>query len=74
MDSAERTGTVDFSTTILSDFAISAILRAHNSQFFMFAALPAPNPEVLVGVLTLTKIMSASRIASSIPVEKKRFL
>jgi len=40
----------------------------------IFAALPAPNPEVFVGVLTLTKIISASRIASSMPVEKNKFL
>ena len=74
IDSAVRTGTVDFSTTILSDFAISAIFLAHNSQFLIFAALPAPIPLVLVGVFTLTKMMSASKRAASISVEKKRFL
>lgn len=36
--------------------------------------LPAPSPVVLVGVLTLTKMMSASRMALSISVEKNRFL
>jgi len=61
-------------TTILSEVATSAILRAHNSQFFMFAALPAPTPVVLVGVLTLTKIISDSAIDASTAVEKNRFL
>eukprot|EP00968_Pinguiococcus_pyrenoidosus_P016774 scaffold1637_cov253-Pinguiococcus_pyrenoidosus.AAC.14 len=41
---AVRTGTVDFSTTILSLRATSAIFRAQSSQFLMFAALPAPMP------------------------------
>jgi hypothetical protein len=68
------TGTVDFSTTILSDVATSAILRAHNSQFLIFAARPEPIPDVLVGVFTLTKIISASTIAASISVEKNKFL
>mmetsp|Transcript_2147 Transcript_2147/g.3966 ORF Transcript_2147/g.3966 Transcript_2147/m.3966 type:complete len:302 (-) Transcript_2147:241-1146(-) len=66
------TGTVDFSTTILSDCATSAILRAHSSQFLMFAARPAPMPDVFVGVFTDTKIMSAAWISASISVEKNR--
>lgn len=53
MESAVRTGTVDFSTTILPLLATAAIWRAHSSQFLMLAARPAPMPEVLVGVLTL---------------------
>jgi hypothetical protein len=40
----------------------------------MLAALPAPMPVIFVGVFTLMKMMSASRIASSMLVEKKRFL
>jgi hypothetical protein len=60
-------------TTILSPVAISAIFLAHNSQFLILAALPLPIPEILVGVLTETKMISASRIALSISVEKKRF-
>eukprot|EP00968_Pinguiococcus_pyrenoidosus_P027468 scaffold7381_cov310-Pinguiococcus_pyrenoidosus.AAC.14 len=47
-----RTGTVDFSTTILSQLATSAILRAQSSQFLMLAARPAPMPCVFVGVFT----------------------
>ena len=74
IDSAVRTGTVDFSTTILSDRATSAILRAHNSQFLIFAARPAPIPVVLVGVFTLTKIISDSWIIASTAVEKNKFL
>jgi hypothetical protein len=72
--SAVRTGTVLFSTTILSFSATSAILRAQSSQFLIFAARPAPMPEVFVGVFTDTKIISASRMAESISVEKNRFL
>ena len=34
--------------------------RAQSSQFLTFAALPAPIPEVFVGVLTEMKMMSAS--------------
>ncbi len=74
MDSAVRTGTVDFSTTILSEVATSAILRAQSSQFLMLAARPAPIPVTLVGVLTETKMISASRMVASMSVEKKRFL
>jgi hypothetical protein len=40
----------------------------------MLAARPAPTPLVLVGVLTLTKIISASAIAALISVEKNKFL
>ena len=50
----------------------SAILRAHSSQFLMLAALPAPMPCVLVGVLTEMKTMSALLISSSMLVEKNR--
>ena len=64
--SAVRTGTVDFSTTILFEVAISAILRAHNSQFLILAALPAPIPAIFVGVLTEIKIISAASISFSI--------
>ena len=63
--SAVFTGTVDFSTTILTPVVThSAIFRATASTYFRSAALPLPSPEVLVGVLTLMKIRSASIIAS----------
>lgn len=42
--SAVRTGTVDFSTTILGEVDTSAILRAQSSQFLTLAARPAPMP------------------------------
>ena len=74
IDEAVRTGTVDFSTTILSLVATSAIFLAHSSQFLILAALPAPMPVTLVGVFTLTNTMSASTMAASILVEKNRFL
>ena len=38
------------------------------------AAKPAPTPELFVGVLTETKMRSASMMALSTSVEKKRFL
>jgi hypothetical protein len=38
------------------------------------AAYPAPTPLFFVGVLTLTKIKSASMMALSTSVSKKRFL
>ena len=69
---AVRTGTVLFSTTILSDVLTSAILRAHNSQFLMLAARPAPIPCVLVGVLTEMNTTSARWISASMLVEKNR--
>jgi hypothetical protein len=64
---------VDFSTIILSDVATLAIVRAHSSQFLMFAARPLPKPSVLVGVLTEIKMMSASSMFFSTSVEKNRF-
>ena len=67
-----RTGTVDFSTTILSDVDTSAIVLAHNSQFLTLAARPAPIPAVFVGVFTLMKTISASAIDSLILVEKTK--
>jgi len=42
-------------------------------QYVRSAALPAPRPVVLVGVLTETKIMSASAMESSTLVVKNRF-
>mmetsp|Transcript_7920 Transcript_7920/g.17018 ORF Transcript_7920/g.17018 Transcript_7920/m.17018 type:complete len:210 (+) Transcript_7920:747-1376(+) len=74
MASAVRTGTVDFSTTILDDVETRAMWRAHNSQFLMLAAEPAPIPLVFVGVLTEMKMTSASAISLSRSVEKNRFL
>ena len=53
MASAVFTGTVDFSTTILEDLDTLAIMRAAFSQYVRSAALPAPTPEVFVGVFTL---------------------
>jgi hypothetical protein len=71
---AVRTGTVDFSTTILPRVDTLAIMRAANSQFLMFAARPAPIPWSLVGVFTEMNMTSESSITSSKLVEKKRFL
>ena len=70
---AVRTGTVLFSTTILSELDTSAIFLAHSSQFLMFAARPAPIPVIFVGVLTEMKIMSALSTSLSMSVLKKRF-
>ena len=53
MASAVLTGTVDFSMTILLVLETLAIIRAAPSQYVRSAALPAPTPRVLVGVLTL---------------------
>ena len=50
---AVLTGTVDFSTMILLDSETEAIMRAALSQYVRSAAMPAPMPRVLVGVLTL---------------------
>ena len=74
MESAVRTGTVDFSTTILPELASSAIVRAQISTFLMLEAWPAPIPEVLVGVFTLTKITSLSLMVPALSVEKNKFL
>ena len=73
IDSAVRHGTVDFSTTILLVVDTSAIIRTACSRSFRSWAAPRPTPSHLVGVLTLTKINSASSMAFSIFVEKKRF-
>ena len=74
MLSAAFTGTVDFSTTILKPLStVSAMFRAAASTNLRSAALFFPWPYVLVGVLTLMKMMSASRMAvamsaQSIPI------
>ena len=73
MASAVRTGTVDFSTTILEVFETAAIMRAAPSQYVRSAALPAPTPRVFVGVLTDTNTMSASPTCLCVSVEKNRF-
>ena len=70
---AVRTGRVDFSTIILPSSAISRMLRAVFSQYCRSEAFPAPWPNVLVGVFTETKMMSASLIAAGISVLKNRF-
>ena len=70
--SAVRTGRVLFSTTILCEVEFSRIWRAVFSQYCRSAARPAPCPKVLVGVLTLTKMISASAMWRSISVEKNR--
>ena len=72
--SAVRTGSVDFSTTILPWSDSSRICRAVFSQACRSAARPAPCPKTLVGVLTDTKMMSAARIPPATSVEKNRFL
>jgi len=73
MASAVFTGRVLFSMTILSESEFSRICRAVFSQYWRSAAMPAPAPKVLVGVFTLTKIMSWERMAPSMSVLKKRF-
>ena len=50
--SAAFTGTVLFSTTILSCLATVAIFLAADSMYFKSGALPLPKPYVFVGVLT----------------------
>ena len=74
MDSAVLHGTVDFSTTILSLVATFAMVRVAFSTNPRFAAAPLPTPVAFVGVLTHTKIKSASAMAFSMSVEKKSFL
>ena len=71
--SAVRTGSVDFSTTILSRFAAAEIVRALDSQYWRSLARPAPRPKVLVGVFTPTKMMSHFLMQPSMSVEKNRF-
>ena len=70
--SAVRTGRVLFSTTILSVVACCRIWRATRSKYCRSEARPAPWPNVLVGVLTQTKITSASAMALGVSVEKNR--
>ena len=73
MLSADLTGTVLFSTTILLDFAASAIVRAQLSTYFKSAERPFPNPLVFVGVFTEMKIKSASSMFFETSVEKNKF-
>jgi len=47
--------------------------RRERRTYLRSAALPAPTPLFFVGVLTLTKMRSASSIPLSTSVEKKRF-
>ena len=72
--SAVRTGRVLFSTTIFEEVECSRIWRAVFSQYCRSAALPAPCPKLLVGVFTLTKMISASAMCRFTSVEKIRFL
>tara|TARA_B110000093_G_scaffold150520_1_gene164514 strand:- start:814 stop:1011 length:198 start_codon:yes stop_codon:yes gene_type:complete len=44
IDSAVRTGKVNFSITILSVIDTLAICLAHNSMYFKSAAIPFPIP------------------------------
>mmetsp|Transcript_3739 Transcript_3739/g.10715 ORF Transcript_3739/g.10715 Transcript_3739/m.10715 type:complete len:231 (-) Transcript_3739:399-1091(-) len=72
MASAVLTGTVDFSTIILDVLDTAAIILAAPSQYVRSAALPAPTPQVFVGVFTLTKMMSASAMCFSTSAEKNK--
>ena len=72
--SAVRTGRVDFSIIILSDFEYFAISLAQASTYCRSAAIPAPSPLVLVGVFTAINIISDFSMASLMLFEKKRFL
>lgn len=71
--SAALTGTVLFSTTILSFCAMRAIIRAALSTYFKSAARPRPLPKVFVGVLTDMNMSSASLMADSMSLEKNKF-
>ena len=51
-----------------------AICFADDITYFKSAAIPAPSPLVLVGVLTAIKIISELSIFFSISVEKNKFL
>jgi hypothetical protein len=73
MLSAARTGTVLFSTTILSPAAMSAIIRAALSTYFRSAALPLPLPNIFVGVFTDMKMSSASSIACQASISAQIF-
>ena len=73
MAAAVRTGSVDFSTMIFPSSAISKMLRAVFSQYWRSDAFPAPCPKVFVGVLTETKIISASLMADGMSVLKNKF-
>ena len=73
MAKAVRTGSVLFSTTILSDWATSPIRRAVFSQNCKSAAMPSPLPKDFVGVFTETKMISDSSIAASMSLLKNRF-
>lgn len=73
MVSADLTGTVDFSTTILKPTVSEAILLEHASTYFKSAARPFPTPYVFVGVLTEMKIKSALLIYLSTSEEKNKF-
>ena len=68
------TGSVDFSTTILSFLATCAIFLEQSSTYLKSAAIPFPSPYVFVGVLTEIKIISELLICLSISVEKNKFL
>ena len=59
---------------ILSDLATLAICSAQLIIYLKSAPNPAPGPSVRVGVFTAIKIISAFNIASSISVEKNKFL
>ena len=65
-------GTVLFSTIIAPGFADLAMSLVVASTADVLVACPAPRPTILVGVLTLRKIISASEIEFVMPVEKKR--
>lgn len=69
---AVRHGTVLFSTTIAPGLAWSATSRVTASKAVTSVARPPPIPLILVGVLTATRIMSASPIHLEILVEKNK--
>ena len=66
-------GKVLFSMIILEDCEYCRICRAVFSQYCRSAAPPLPIPNVFVGVLTLTKTISWSRMQPGMSVLKKRF-
>ena len=73
MRSAVLTGTVERSTIVFGFEVDAAISRAMRSQCCRSGAKLAPMPSDLIGVLTETRMRSASMIACVIFELKKRF-
>lgn len=70
---AVRQGTLLFSTSIASSFALNAISLTAASNAVRSVARPFPYPLVLVGVFAAMRITSASEIHFAVSVEKTKF-